>query len=104
MKYTPDYERRHYLGGPDSVIRKYTFPNGYAASVIRFKIQLPDGRRLDAGSYTSNNAEWEVAVLGPDGHLDYSTPITNDVLPHVHDDNLESVLDQIAALPPRVSV
>jgi len=67
---------------------KYRFPNGYGASVIR-------------GLYTYGGVSglWEIAVLGPDGDLDYSTPVTNDVIGYLSDDEVQGVLDQIEALP-----
>lgn len=41
---------------------RYRFPNGRGASVI------PRGD------------VWELGVLGADGHLDYSTPVADDVV------------------------
>jgi hypothetical protein len=57
---------------------KIFFPNGYGVSVVRFK--LP---HLVYGSYTSNDDEWEVAILKGDENkweLCYDTEITNDVI------------------------
>ena len=78
--------------GGEGTQRFYDFPNGYGASVIRFKIFG------NYGSYTSNEGEWELGVLHW-GKLDYSTPITDDVLGHLSEDGVEAVLRQIEALP-----
>lgn len=59
----------------------YNFPNGYKASVI------PD------------NGRWEMAVLDSDGNLDYSTPVTGDVLRHLSGSELLAALNELASLP-----
>lgn len=67
---------------------KYAFGNNYGASVI-------------SGPFTYGGPDlWEVAVLGPDGRLCYSTPVADDVLGYLTDDDVARVLAQIAALPP----
>lgn len=65
---------------------KFRFDNGYGASVIN------DGYGREKGLY-------ELAVLGPDGHLTYETPITDDVLGYLTADEVAEALDKIAALP-----
>jgi len=69
------------------VQKVYQFPNGYGASVIRHK-----------GSYGFVKGLWEVAVLDEAGHLDYSTPITDDVLGRLNDSEVDNVLGQISRL------
>jgi hypothetical protein len=64
----------------------YQFDNGYGASVV------------DHG-YGSENGLYEIAVLGIDGNIDYTTPITDDVLGWLTEDDVEKVLGDIAALP-----
>lgn len=64
---------------------KFRFPNGYGASVIN------DGYGADEGLY-------ELAVLDRNGHLDYTTPITDDVLGYLTADEVAKALDRIAAL------
>lgn len=66
----------------------FNFPNGYGASVIR-------------GSFTYGGKDdlWEIAVLDAVGHLDYSTPVTSDVIGYQNESEVESVLKQIEALP-----
>jgi hypothetical protein len=73
------------------------FSNNYGARVI--------------SEYRSPEDTYEVAVLvalksHPKGRKDdvsitYETPITDDVLVHQTRDNVERVLDEIAALPQR---
>lgn len=82
-------------GGEQIVV---AFDNGYAASVIR-------------GPYTYGGDQglWEVAVLEGEGDwnegtwsLTYDTPITDDVIGHLSDDERDEVLDRIEALPSRL--
>lgn len=68
-----------YFGG---YLTKYSFPNGYGASVI------------------NNNASYglELGVLY-DGELDYSTPITSDVVGFIeNEEELDKLLKQIEEL------
>ena len=68
-----------YFGGYQT---KYSFPNGYGASVI------------------NNNASYglELGVLY-DGELDYSTPITSDVVGFIeNEEELDKLLQQIKEL------
>lgn len=67
---------------------KITFDNGYGASVIS-----------GMNSYSSYSAPYELGVLGPDGHLTYDTPITNDVIGYLKETEVNDYLNQIAALP-----
>ena len=69
---------------------KFRFANGYGASVIN------DGYGREEGLY-------ELAVLGPDGHLTYDTPITDDVLGYLTRTDVADALDRIEALPTAVA-
>jgi hypothetical protein len=79
----------------------YRFPNGYGASIVRTKSHIPFGRKYS--SYTDDD-DWELAVLrfrsddNRDYNLDYSTPITSDVLGYQSDDEVNAVLEQIGKL------
>ena len=75
------------LGGIQHI---YEFPNGYGASVVR-----------NPYSYGNESGLMELAVLGPDGSLCYTTPITDDVLGYLTPEDVGSTLDAIAALPPK---
>jgi len=72
------------------------FDNGYSASIICNNV--PNTIK----SYGSDCGWFEVAVIGPDGDLDYSTPVTGDVLGYLDFHGVAAVLDQIKALPPKV--
>ena len=82
--------------GPDgksvaSIQYIYRFPNGYGASVAKFSTS--EGHALDL---------WELAVTtwGDDGdHLNYSTPITDDVLGNLTGTMVCDILGKIICLP-----
>ncbi len=80
-------------GGTQEV---YRFPNGYGASVIR-------------GGFAAYGG-LEIAVLRFLGEawnnyrLTYGTPVTDDVLGYLVEDDVTRILDQIAALPNPVEV
>ena len=78
------------LHGPDDLTEKAThkFPNGYGVSVLRGG----ESAYTDGGTY-------EIAVTR-DGILDYSTPITDDVLAYQTEEEANAALAAIAALPP----
>jgi hypothetical protein len=65
----------------------YRFPNGYGASVIRH-----------LGSYGYEKGLWVFAVLDGAGDLDYSTPITEDVLGGLNDPQVDNILGKISRL------
>lgn len=65
----------------------YEFPNGFGASVVRGTF-----------SYGGDEGLYELAVLHR-GDITYETPITDDVLGYLSDDEVEATLDLIAALP-----
>ena len=78
------------------------FPNGYGISVARFKMPSPtskDGVRY--GSYTSDEDEWEVAVLYGDENdwdITYNTPITEDVIGYQIESGVDWIMIQIQEL------
>ena len=82
--------------GPDgksvtSIQYIYRFPNGYGASVVKH-----------SGSYGHALDLWELAVTtwNDDGdHLNYSTPITDDVLGNLTGAMVCDILGKIACLP-----
>jgi hypothetical protein len=69
------------------VQHKASFPNGYGASVVRHSF-----------SYGNESGLWELAVLKDDS-ICYDTPITDDVLGHLTEAEVNEILDQIEALP-----
>ena len=77
------------------------FENGYGVSVVRFKVMG------NYGSYTSNESEWELAVLKGDEKgwsLTYETPITDDVMGHLSEEGVSEVMQKVQELPSAVAV
>jgi len=82
--------------------RIYRFDNGYGASVVRFTIAP------GVGSYGAGEDLWELAVVrftGPgvspkDFELTYGTPLTDDVIGWLSDEDVQEKLRQIRDLPP----
>lgn len=72
-------EKNSYYGKNQT---KYSFPNGYGASVIS-----GDGIR-----------QFEVAVLEADGSLCYDTEITDDVIAGLDVEGVYKILDKISHL------
>jgi len=77
-------EERPANGG---IQRIYKFDNGFGASVVKHNI-----------SYGGKKGLWELAVLDADGDLCYSTDITDDVLGHLNDPEVDEVLGRISRL------
>lgn len=77
-------------GGPQKL---YRFPNGYGASVIQNK-----------GSYGNEEGLWELAVIkfpnkqNNNFDLEYTTPITDDVIGRVNLEQVEQLLARIQTL------
>lgn len=89
-----EYKEKEMNGG---VQRLYKFDNGYGASVIRHN-----------GSYGSDKGLWELAVVhfndpihfdGVGYLLCYDTPITDDVIGYLNDDEVKELLFRINDLP-----
>jgi hypothetical protein len=70
----------------EGIQKVYQFPNGYGASVIKHR-----------GSYGYKKGLWELAVLH-EGELCYDTEITNDVIGHLNDPEVDNILGQIERL------
>lgn len=85
----PPVRQKSVLGGIQHVFR---FDNGRGASVVRH-----------SGSYGSEQGLWELAVLSADGHLDYTTPVTDDVEGYLTVEDVDALLDDIAALDAEVA-
>lgn len=71
----------------DGIQKEYKFPNGYGASIVCHKY-----------SYGGNMDLWEGAVLDSDGHLCYTTHITDDVVGYMDLKDISEFLDKVAAL------
>lgn len=73
------------------------FPNGYGVSVVRVKTFCGGGY----GSYTSNEQEWELAVIKGTKErfsLCYDTHITNDVIGHLSDCEVSRIMKEVQEL------
>jgi hypothetical protein len=74
----------------DGVQATHFFPNGYGVSVVRFP-----------GSYGCTQDLYEVAILRgteEDHDLCYDTPITDDVLGHRDEQDINNILEEVQAL------
>jgi len=84
------YLERELNGG---VQKLYKFDNGYGASVVRHEFSYGHERRL-----------WELVVTNfnvkDDGNwvFDYDTPITNNVLGYLSDEDVNRTLKNISEL------
>lgn len=81
-KFKEYIEFSRYIGHMQTV---YKFPNGYGASVIEIYY------------YEEDYIEVAVVYFDDDGkyHLDYSTPITDDVIGGLDEEGRDKVLQQI---------
>jgi hypothetical protein len=73
------------------------FPNGYGVSVVRYKNLISE----TYSSYTSNEDEWEVAVLYGDENewnITYNTHITDDVIGHLSEGGVEQIITLVQNL------
>lgn len=74
----------------DGVQATHIFPNGYGVSVVRFP-----------GSYGFGQDLYEVAIIK--GTVDkyelcYDTPITDDVLGHRDEQDIDNILEEVQSL------
>ena len=79
------------------------FHNGYGISVVRLRLPEPIvSGCCEYFTYTSNDSEWEVAVVKgtkASWHLCYDTPITGDVIGHVTNVEVSKIMEEIQKLP-----
>ena len=73
-----------FLSGKKSRIQ---FDNGYGASVVSHNF-----------SYGGKQGLYEIAILDNEGDLCYDTPITNDVIGHLTEEDVTEVLIKIQSL------
>lgn len=71
----------------DGIAAKEFFDNGFGISVIKSDF-----------SYGGPEGLYEIAVLGPSGHISYDTPITDDVIGHLSEDAVSEIMKQIQDL------
>jgi hypothetical protein len=92
MKFSDLEFKSHPYYKEDGVQAKHFFPNGYGVSVVRFP-----------GSYGFQDDLYEVAILkvtdDEDGfELCYDTPITEDVLGHQDETDINNILKEVQSL------
>ena len=63
------------------------FENGYGVSVV-----------CHTHSYGGKNGLFEIAVLGKDGDLTYDTPVTNDVIGYLSQEEVTDIMKQVQEL------
>lgn len=88
----------------EGLMGRIFFSNGYGVSVVRFKIPFApfESLRNNYGSYTNNESQWELAVLKgneKNSSLTYDTPITNDVIGYLSEDDVTEIMKQVQSLP-----
>jgi len=88
MKTFQDIEfKAHPMGSEFGVLSKTMFDNGYGVSVVK-------------SDYTYGGADgfYELAVLGSDGRIDYTTPITDDVIGYLSEGDVTKIMKQVQEL------
>ena len=74
----------------ESIYAQVFFPNGYGVSIVRFP-----------GSYGYEEGLYEVAILqGTEDNFElcYDTPITDDILGHRDERDVEIIMEEVEAL------
>lgn len=84
-------DKQDYFGGKAKI---YEFDNGFGASVICHNGSY-------GGPYIKGSKKnlWEVAVLNSAGEITYHTPITQDVVGHQTQEEVDIILNEISNLP-----
>jgi len=95
MKFS-DLDFHPHCNYPDTGVQaKHFFGNGYGVSVVRFTTPL------GSGSYGSEQGLYEVAILkgvAENWDICYNTAITDDVLGHQSEEEVEVLLYEIENL------
>ena len=71
----------------NGVVARITFDNGYGASVVKHEF-----------SYGGKDGLYELAVLDSNGDLTYDTPITDDVIGYLREQDVTDVMEKIQKL------
>jgi len=87
MKTFKDIEFKEHPSTFGGIIGRIEFENGYGASVVKSPF-----------SYGGGDDLYELAVLGNDGQICYTTPITDDVIGYLTEDDVEELLIKIQQL------
>lgn len=84
-----NYEEYLILSEPfhDGFRKRYLFENGYGASVVKHSF-----------SYGGERGLFELAVINKDGDLIYDTPVTDNVIGYLNQEDVDSLLEKIKNL------
>jgi hypothetical protein len=86
MKTFKDLEFKK-LPDMSGVYSRIRFENGFGASIVKHDF-----------SYGGRNGLYELAVLDRNDQITYDTPVTDDVLGYLSEDNVTEALEQIQNL------
>lgn len=95
----PSIEREHPIakeGSGSGTQKLWRFKNEFGASVVKFSIGIGLG-----GSYGVEKGLWELAVIkfnGNEYRIICDTPITDDVIGYLTEEQVESYLKKIRSL------
>ena len=87
MKTFKDLEFVSHAAGMGGVMSRIQFENGYGASVVKTDY-----------TYGGDKGLYELAVLDSEGHLTYSTPVTDDVIGYLRPEDVTDVMAKIQQL------
>jgi hypothetical protein len=87
MKTFNDLDFNPHPNGMGGVQARIPFPNGYGASVV-----------CNPFSYGGREGLYEIAVLNSEGRITYGTPITDDVIGYLNENEVTDILKQIQSL------
>ena len=87
MKTFNDLEFVPHSTGMGGVMSRIKFKNGYGASVV-----------CTPYTYGGDKGLYELAVLDSEGHLTYSTPVTDDVIGYLRPEDVTDVMAKIQQL------
>lgn len=88
MKTFKDLEFKSLSDMLDSIQARITFDNGYGASVIKSPF-----------SYGGKIGLYELAILDGEGDVCYTTPITDDVIGYLREEDVSEAMIRIQNLP-----
>ncbi len=77
----------HPLGSDFGIRSTMKFDNGYGISVVRSQY-----------IYGGDKGLYEIAVLDYEGHITYTTPITDDVIGSLTEDDVTKIMEDIQKL------
>jgi hypothetical protein len=87
MKTFKDLEFKPHAAGMGGVMSRIEFENGYGASVVKTPY-----------TYGGDRGLYELAVLDGSGNLTYETPITDDVIGYLREEDVTDVMEKIQKL------